>query len=241
MQPQQPAVGRNTYKDAPHTDPVAAHSPLVRFLEGPSLHAAVLLCIFLDIATTLCELMLSDVCPVPPHSSSGARTLHAWSHGLSWTGRGMLGVLLLHQTLLLFAMGRRAFFSATWEGRLRAIDFFICTVAVGLEVAEARLGGGSRAGLEDNFDEMVLMALLAFRVTRVVHGFVVAAEQHVETSHQIVRLQSEAEGLRAELAAAREEVARAFSLAGAAGKGGEGPRAAEPRRRGAPKAKKLLL
>ena len=50
-------------------------SPLQKALEDPFMQVGVLLLMFSDVATTLCELMLSEVCPAPPHGSHAAHDL----------------------------------------------------------------------------------------------------------------------------------------------------------------------
>ena len=143
-----------------HKQQVEAHrahegrSPLQKALEDPFMQVGVLLLIFSDVATTLCELMLSEVCPAPPHGSHAAHDLEHWEERLAWTGRAMLGVLMLHQVLLLYAYG-----ADFWHHKMHVLDFVICSVAVGLEAMELRAGEGvQHEGAEDNKDEALCVA-----------------------------------------------------------------------------------
>jgi hypothetical protein len=137
---------------AHHAHMARAHreekSPLQEALDSPFMQAGVLLLIFSDVATTLCELMLSEVCPAPPHGSHAAHGLEHWEERLAWTGRGMLGVLLLHQLLLLWAYGWNF-----WHHVMHVLDFVICCTAVGLEVLELRGESAQHKGGEDSKDE----------------------------------------------------------------------------------------
>jgi hypothetical protein len=137
----------------------SARSPLQQALDSPFMQAGVLLLIFSDVATTLCELMLSEVCPAPPHGSRAAHHLEGWEGRLAWTGRAMLGVLMLHQLSLLYAYG-----AEFWHHKMHVLDFVICCVAVGLEAFELLKGEGAQhAGEGDNKDEALCVRPAARR------------------------------------------------------------------------------
>lgn len=139
---------------------LAAHakSPLQLALDSPFMQAGVLLLIFSDVATTLCELMLSEVCPAPAHGSHDAHSLEHWEVRLAWTGRAMLGVLMVHQLLLLWAYGWEF-----WHHKMHVLDFVICCVAVGLEAVELLRGEGTQQRThEGNKDEALCVPLPPF-------------------------------------------------------------------------------
>jgi len=210
---------------------------LKRTFDHHLFHATILLVVFLDVAAVLCEIMLRDVCPGAPAGSPGAQTVSDWSVGLAWTSRSLLFFLLIHQVLLLFAVGPHVF--ASHAGYV--VDLLIVVVALvlemthlGLELAEEQreAAAAAAAGAHDDghgghgahgegtqyggalHDDAggLLIVLLAWRVVRIVHGFVVTAEAHADDS--------ENKELRARVAELEAQLARVAQLQAADGKAG---------------------
>jgi hypothetical protein len=165
-----------------------------------------------DVAVTMCELSLTDVCPPPPPESADAARLQRWLAAFALTGRALLAALLAHQALLMFALGAAAFFAR----RELVVDLVVVGVAVVLEALEARAEHeGSAHQHKGAGDDAVLLAMLLWRVVRVAHGFFVTAEAEyvgeekaVEAhrlAKEVKRLEAEVEALRAAAASSKGE------------------------------------
>jgi hypothetical protein len=171
-------------------------------------HAAILVFIFIDVACVLCELMLRDVCPAPIVGSPDAKTLHKWEEGLSWSSRSILFLLLIHQLGLVVAYGISYFKKVAY-----VLDLVIVGVAIALEMAllalEMREGGGHRRALsdpapggaphDDSHSEIkseeiarLVVVLLAWRVVRIIHGFVLTNASNLEDGHELELLEAKA-------------------------------------------------
>jgi hypothetical protein len=184
-------------------------SRLAHHLERPWVHLVVLAAVAVDVAVTMCELSLTDVCPPPPPASADAARLQRWLAAFAMTGRVLLAALLAHQALLMFALGAVAFFAR----RELVVDLVVVVVAVALEALEAHAEhAGSAHHHKGAGDDAMLLAMLLWRVVRVAHGFFVTAEAEFEgeekavearrLAQEVKRLEDEVEALRAAAAAA---------------------------------------
>jgi len=167
-------------------------------LESHYAHAAVLLLIFLDVATVLMEVVVREVCPQPTggfvYGTWEYQRLHVWGESLAWISRSILFILLIHQLALIACFGCSYFKKLAY-----VIDLAIVAVALALEMTHLALeiqeenSHSSGAGGHDEHHETsahtgpedgtnLIIVLLVWRIVRVIHGFTVTAEAHTEDS-----------------------------------------------------------
>ena len=192
----------------------AWRSRLAHHLERPWVHLVVLAAVAVDVAVTMSELSLTDVCPPPPPESADAARMQSWLAAFALTGRVLLAVLLAHQALMIFALGAAAFFAR----HELVVDLVVVVVAVVLEALEARAEHeGAAHHHKGAGDDAVLLTMLLWRVARVAHGFFVTAEAEYEgeekavearrLAQEVKRLEAEVEALRAAAAASKGDQA----------------------------------
>ena len=192
----------------------AWRSRLAHHLERPWVHLVVLAAVAVDVAVTMSELSLTDVCPPPPPESADAARMQSWLAAFALTGRVLRAVLLAHQALMICALGAAAFFAR----HELVVDLVVVVVAVVLEALEARAEHeGAAHHHKGAGDDAVLLTMLLWRVARVAHGFFVTAEAEYEgeekavearrLAQEVKRLEAEVEALRAAAAASKGDQA----------------------------------
>jgi len=147
---------------------------VVRTVEGDNWQAVVLLLIVLDVVAVVVELLIGTKTLV----FADEHTEHSVMHGLHIVSIGILVVFAVELFALLCALGK-AFFSHFWFN----LDLVVVYGALLLE-----------SGLVVNMDSdagSLLVLLRAWRVVRVVHGFIELEEHQHEKAKELKELREE--------------------------------------------------
>ncbi|CAE7830893.1 HVCN1 [Symbiodinium sp. KB8] len=158
---------------------------LANFLESHRVTLVNLFLIIIDVVAVACELMLANVCEVSTHGSGGHRRMsgtgdsvegevehqnevvHHIEAALHWTSVSILGVFLVQQFLLMYALGR-----GYCRKYALMVDFVVIVVALVLETAISSTAAG------------FLVAVLSWRAIRLLHGIFVSIESEHHTYHK---------------------------------------------------------
>ena len=183
---------RQNYRCCRCCDRPCSRARVARALDSHTAHLVILLAVIIDVALLVGEIVLSTVCP-PAETAAQAAVLQRWETGLSWSSRGIVIALLVHNLALAVFEGPYNYLHQP----LHVADTIILVAALALELA-----------LQSDESEGGLVAvLLCWRLLRLVHGLVSAGEgehEDVEAARsEAARLSRLVDDLTARLAAAQ--------------------------------------